>query len=104
MSSVEPKPENVVYKLDYDRASGKYSHNELNTYGLDASTIIKCCMDESSRDLTVGGKIKEIESLIEKEKYVEARGMLTELQNMTKTDDPEFSYLGSVISFAEDDV
>jgi hypothetical protein len=61
-------------------------------------------MDESSRDLTVGGKIKEIESLIEKEKYVEARGMLTELQNMTKTDDPEFSYLGSVISFAEDDV
>jgi predicted ATP-binding protein involved in virulence len=104
MSSVEPKPENVVYKLDYDSSNGKYSHNELNTYGLDASTIIKCCMDESSRDLTVGGKIKEIESLIEKEKYVEARGMLTELQNMTKTDDPEFSYLGSVISFAEDDV
>ena len=38
MSSVESNEDNVVYKLEYK--DGTYSHKELNTYGLDASTIM----------------------------------------------------------------
>jgi hypothetical protein len=34
--------------------------------------------------------------------YAEAKELLAELRNMTKTDNPEFSYLSSMISFAED--
>ena len=43
MSSVETNEDNVVYKLEY--IDGKYSHKELNNYGLDASTIMDVYMD-----------------------------------------------------------
>ena len=42
MSSVETNEDNVVYKLEYK--DGTYSHKELNTYGLDASTIMDVCV------------------------------------------------------------
>lgn len=48
MSSVEAGSENVVYKLEFD--NGVYSHKELNTYGLDASTIVEMLMGQVSAD------------------------------------------------------
>lgn len=104
ISSVESNSNNVVYKLNYDSGTGQYTHEELNTYGLDASTIIKCYMDESSRDLDVERMIENIESLIDEEKYAEAKESLLELQNRTRTQDPKFSYLSSMISFAEAEI
>lgn len=98
ISSVESNDDNVVYKLNYDEGSGAYTHEELNAYGMDASTIIKCYMDEPSRDLNIDGQIKKIEDLIDGERYAEAKELLAELRNMTKTDDPEFSYISSMKS------
>jgi predicted ATP-binding protein involved in virulence len=104
ISSVESNSNNVVYKLNYDSETGQYTHEELNTYGLDASTIIKCYMDESSRDLNVERMIKNIEDLIDEKKYAEAKESLLELQDRTSTQDPKFSYLSSMISFAEAEI
>ena len=55
MSSVETNEDNVVYKLEYKY--GKYSHKELNTYGLDASTIMDVYMNQVPRDLVIDEEI-----------------------------------------------
>lgn len=101
MSSVENTPENVVYKLEYK--NGIYSHKELNTYGLDASTIIHVYMDQAPRDLIVDKEIKNIESLIDGEKYVEARIALDKMLDRPGSDaNPELSKIEATLSFYED--
>ena len=101
MSSVENAPENVVYKLEYN--DGVYSHKELNTYGLDASTIIHVYMDQAPRDLIVDKEIKNIESLIDAEKYVEARTALEKMQERPGSDaNPELSKIEATLSFFEE--
>ncbi len=101
MSSVEDSPENVVYKLEYK--DGIYSHKELNTYGLDASTIIQFYMDQAPRDLIVDKEIKDIESLIDSEKYVEARTALNKMLERPGSDsNPELSKIEATLSFFEE--
>lgn len=101
MSSVENTPENVVYKLEYK--NGIYSHKELNTYGLDASTIIHIYMDQVPRDLIVDKEIKNIESLIDAEKYVEARTALDKMLDRPGSDaNPELSRIEATLSFFEE--
>ena len=101
MSSVENSPENVVYKLEYN--DGVYSHKELNTYGLDASTIMQVYMDQPPRDLAIDDEIKNIESLIDAEKYSEARTALEKMQERPGSDaNPELSRIESTLSFYED--
>ena len=101
MSSVENVPENVVYKLEYK--DGIYSHVELNTYGLDASTIIHVYMDQAPRDLIVDKEIKNIESLIDGEKYDEARIALNKMLERPGSDsNPELSKIEATLSFFEE--
>ena len=101
MSSVENTPENVVYKLEYK--DGIYSHKELNTYGLDASTIMQVYMDQPPRDLAIDDEIKNIESLIDAEKYSDARTALEKMQERPGSDaNPELSKIEATLSFYED--
>ena len=101
MSSVENTPENVVYKLEYN--DGVYSHKELNTYGLDASTIMQVYMDQPPRDLAIDDEIKNIESLIDAEKYSDARTALEKMQERPGSDaNPELSKIEATLSFYED--
>lgn len=101
MSSVETNDENVVYKLMFK--DGVYSHTELNTYGLDASTIMDVYMDQVPRDLTVDGELKAIEKLIDDEKYPEARAALNKMIERSGSDaNPELSKLEATLSFFED--
>ncbi len=101
MSSVENAPENVVYKLEYN--DGIYSHKELNTYGLDASTIMQVYMDQPPRDLAIDKEIKNIESLIDAEKYVEARTALDKMLDRPGSDaNPELSRIEATLSFFEE--
>ena len=101
MSSVENTPENVVYKLEYK--DGIYSHKELNTYGLDASTIMQVYMDQVPRDLAIDVEIKNIESLIDAEKYSDARTALEKMQERPGSDaNPELSRIEATLSFFED--
>lgn len=101
MSSVESSPENVVYRLTYDATRGAYGHEELFTYGLDASTIINVYMGQSSRAPEIQQALQEIEVLIDDEKFAEAKTRLNQLQERTHTNDPEFTHLSTYISLSE---
>ena len=100
MSSVETNEDNVVYKLEYKY--GKYSHKELNTYGLDASTIMDVYMDQVPRDLVIDEEIKSIEKLIDNEKYVEARDAFTKMMERPGSDaNPDLASIEATLSFYE---
>lgn len=101
MSSVESNEDNVVYKLDYK--NGEYVHTELNTYGLDASTIMEVYMGNRSRDIKIDEEIRHIRSLIDDEKYSEARGALNKMQERPGSDaNPELTNLESTLLFFQD--
>lgn len=101
MSSVETNEDNVVYKLEFK--DGKYSHHALNTYGLDASTIMDVYMDQVPRDLSIDAEIKNIESLIDNEKYVDARVALERMRERPGSEsNPDITKLEAAISFFED--
>lgn len=102
MSSLENTTKNVVYKLEYK--DGKYAHTELNTYGLDASTIMDVYMNQVPRDLAVDAEIKNIEALIDADKYAEARIALDKmLERPGSSANPELTKLEATLSFFEID-
>lgn len=103
ISSVESNDRNVVYKLAYDNQSRTYSHRELNTYGLDASSIITAYMDQAARDIDVENKLNAIREHIDNEQLDQALKLLVSLQRATGTNDPEFTHLETMISFLKDD-
>lgn len=101
MSSVETSQDNVVYRLEFK--DGVYSHTELNTYGLDASTIMELYMGQVSRDLTVDTELKAIEKLIDAEKYTEARELLCNMhERLGNNANPELSKIEATLSFYEE--
>lgn len=101
MSSVETNQDNVVYRLEFK--DGVYSHTEVNTYGLDASTIMELYMGQVSRDLNVDAKLKAIENLIDAEKYTEARNALNKmLEHPGSNANPELTKIDATLSFFED--
>ena len=101
MSSVESNEDNVVYKLEYK--DGTYSHKELNTYGLDASTIMDVYMDQAPRDLAIDEEIKAIEKLIDAEDYYEARKLLDMMLERPGSEaNPELTRIEATLSFFED--
>lgn len=102
ISSVENKPDNVVYKLNYNKENGMYSHSEVKTYGMDASTIISVFMGESTRAIEIESQISRIRELADREDFEEALKMLQNLKKMTGTDDPEFTQLETMINFLEE--
>lgn len=103
MSSVEANEDNIVYKLKFK--DGIYSHTELNTYGLDASTIMDVYMEQVPRDLAIDAEIKKIERMIDQGKYSDARAQLETLTKQYGGDtNPDFNRLDATLSFFEDQV
>ena len=101
MSSVESNEDNVVYRLEYE--NGVYSHTELNTYGLDASTIMDVYMGQAPRDLQMDTEIKNIEAMIDVEKYQEARTALNRVMERPGSEaNPDLARLEATLSFFED--
>ena len=101
MSSVETNEENVVYKLEFK--DGIYTHTELNTYGLDASTIVNVYMGQPSRDLDIDAEIKRIEKLIDDAAYTEARKALEKLRERPGSDvNPDLASIEATLSFFEE--
>ena len=101
ISSVESRPDNVVYKLGYDDRARTYTHHELSVYGMDASTIIETYMGEEARDIDVNKDIKKVQSLIDDQKLTEAKAALVALGQKMAQSDPELAKMESLITFLE---
>lgn len=76
MSGIESDGHNSVSYMYYDTVSGLYNLEKVDTYGMDLSSIAEIILNVPSRDAVVGEKISEIESLIDNERYSEAKELL----------------------------
>ena len=77
MSSVKTNDENEVLHLEY--RDGMYMATPINTYGLDASTILEMYMGKNTRVAEVEERLKALFDLIDNDHYSEAKAKLKEL-------------------------
>lgn len=99
MSSVESNEDNVVYKLDYK--NGEYVHTELNTYGLDANSVLEDNMDSVIRPTQIGELIKKVRDLIADKQIDEAKKIMSELENKTNPRQEDLVRLRAIIKRLE---
>ncbi len=99
ISSVETRPENVVYKLDY--SDGIYSHKEINAYGLDSNLILEEKVGVLSRVPLIDSKLKLSLDYISKRKLDDAKREIDELEKLTDPNQPELVKLRAILNRIE---
>lgn len=103
MTDVESNDRNIVYKLSYSTDEG-YSHKMINTYGLDASTIISRYLNLSPRNESVQLELDKLEKLLDEEKVSEAKEQLRYLKEQFADSLPELAHAESLITYLDDDL
>ena len=99
ISSVENRPENVVYKLEYD--DGVYSHREINAYGLDSNLILEEKVGVLSRIPEINSKFKSALDYISKRNLDSAKREIDELEKLTDPNQPELVKLRAILNRIE---
>lgn len=99
MSSVENNENNVVYRLDYK--DGKYSHTEVDTYGLDANLLLKERMKVSVRDIKTSSLFEQLDDYLKNKDIEHAKSVLYELENLTDPQQPELVRVRAIINRLE---
>lgn len=99
MTSVEDTKDNAVYRLGYE--NGIYLNEQISTYGLDASTIIKTYLHQANKDVDVQKQLDELFNLLDEEKVVEAKAKLAELEIRFTDRLPEITRARTLLSFYE---
>ncbi len=98
MSSVESNDVNVVYKLDYSFSEG-YSVNEVNTYGMDLSTISEVVLEQPPRNIEIEDKLNRLFDLIDDNKKEEALNLLKDMKGGTERNIPELLEAEALLNF-----
>ncbi len=99
MTSVENNEENVVYKLEFSKDEG-YTIKEINTYGLDCSTITRDILGIEPRDKNVEESLSKLFCLIDEDKEIEARKFLDKLKKSFENNLPELSRAEAMLNFS----
>jgi predicted ATP-binding protein involved in virulence len=90
MSGIPNDPQNSVIKLSYEAPRGYMAQN-INAYGLDASTILQIVMGISPRSQKVEDDLKIMFSLIDQDRFTEAFNKLGELRHRFGDNLPELA-------------
>ena len=98
MTGVESNEENAVLCLRYDPATG-YSLREIETYGLDASTITRRVQNRIPRDSGVDHQLDELFEAIDNDDLDTGRRLLSELRERFGEALPELSQAEAMINF-----
>lgn len=103
MTSVKNDERNVVYRLSYE--DGKYSLQESDTYGMDASTITDAVLKQTPREKAVDEQLQELFECIDSGSEKEARTLLEEMRTHFGDRLPELAEAEAMLNFsiAEDD-
>lgn len=90
MSGIPNDPQNSIIKLSYEAPRGYMAQN-INAYGLDASTILQIVMGISPRSQKVEDDLKIMFSLIDQDRFTEAFNKLGELRHRFGDNLPELA-------------
>lgn len=101
MTGVAINEKNKIYQLNYAREEG-YSAKEIQTYGLDASTIIETILGVIPRSKEVDDKLKNLFSLIDNDEYNQASTALKEMQLEFRENLPDLAKAEAMLNFLID--
>lgn len=98
MSGVESNESNVVYMIGFSEESG-YTISEINTYGMDMSTISQVVLKVTPRVKNVAIELERLFALIDNGEYEDAKKLLVELQQRYSDTLPELVKAETMLDF-----
>lgn len=90
MSGVRNDDRNAVYLIRYEQGA-EYSISEMNTYGLDMSTIVRMVLGIVPRNKDVSQRLDDLFGLIDDEKYDDAKILLADLRRRLGDNFPDLT-------------
>lgn len=97
MTGVVNDSENVVYRMSFD---GEYTVIPVNTYGLDASQILRIVMGVPSRDSVVDARLQQLFDDIDEDKREAALSTLNEMTVQFGDTLPELARAKAMLDFS----
>lgn len=105
MTGIPMDDSNKIIKLGFNPKEG-YTANEIETYGLDASTIIQAVLGVTPRSQDVEDRLNTLFGFIDNDEYDKAIAKLKEMNNQFGNNLPELSKAEAMLNFlnvADDD-
>lgn len=101
MTGIPMDDENKIIKLGYNVKDG-YSAKEIETYGMDASTIIQAVLGVTPRSQDVQDRLKTLFALIDNDQYDNAILKLKEMRTQFSNNLPELAKAEAMLNFLTD--
>lgn len=98
MTGIPRDADNKIIKLTYSKVEG-YGAREINTYGLDASTIIQAILGVTPRSHEVEERLGTLFGFIDKDEYEKASEKLIEMRKQFDNNLPELSKAEAMLNF-----
>lgn len=98
MTGIPMDKNNKIIKLGYNKSEG-YTAKKIESYGLDASTIIEAILGVTPRSKEVDNRLHILFSFIDNEQYIEAVEKLKEMKKEFGDNLPELSKAESMLNF-----
>jgi predicted ATP-binding protein involved in virulence len=98
MTEIPIDNKNKIYRLAYSKEDG-YSAQEIQTYGLDASTIIEAVLGVVPRSIDVDDRLNSLFSMIDSDEYENARKVLSTMRKEFGDNLPELSKAEAMLNF-----
>ncbi|MEZ4777631.1 MAG: AAA family ATPase [Bacteroidia bacterium] len=98
MTGIPQDEGNKIIKLEYSSKEG-YSAKKIQTYGLDASTIIQAVLGVTPRYQEVEDRLTTLFGFIDNDEYIQAFDKLTEMQREFGGNLPELAKAEAMLNF-----
>lgn len=98
MSGVKTNENNIVYKLGFSTSTG-YKINEIQTYGMDVSTITENVLEQTPRNKKTDNELKELFDFIDCNKTSEAWQLLKSMRKHYNNSLPELAEAEAMLNF-----
>ena len=102
MTSIPIGDENKIIKLEFNPEKG-YTAKEIETYGLDASTLIQTVLGIIPRSKEVDDRLKTLFDLIDIDEYTNAAAKLNDMRNEFGDRLPELAKAQAMLNFLSDE-
>ena len=101
MSNVKQDENSQVYKLSHNQSG--YTIEPVQLYGMDMSSITEYALETTPRNREIDQQLNNLFSLIDDEKYIEAKNELEKMREIFGSNLPELAKAQTMLDFLEND-
>jgi predicted ATP-binding protein involved in virulence len=102
MSNVKEENDNKIYKLTHSKAD-EYDIEPIQLYGMDISQITEYALDTTPRAKEIDLQLENLFSLIDDEKYEDAKNELEKMKSVFGDNLPELAKAQTMLDFFDND-